>query len=45
MFSKIHNIHHESQLSVIDIEECDEYYIKKILNEKIKYYQKHYLIK
>ncbi|OAX76940.1 hypothetical protein ACJ72_08767, partial [Emergomyces africanus] len=38
-------IHHESQSSVIDIDEHDEYYIKKILDKKIKYYQKHYLIK
>ncbi|OAX77213.1 hypothetical protein ACJ72_08491, partial [Emergomyces africanus] len=38
-------IHHESQLLVININKHDEYYIKKILNEKIRYYQKYYLIK
>ncbi|OAX77021.1 hypothetical protein ACJ72_08685, partial [Emergomyces africanus] len=31
--------------SVIDINECDEYYIEKILDKKIRYYQKYYLIK
>ncbi|OAX77774.1 hypothetical protein ACJ72_07923, partial [Emergomyces africanus] len=38
-------VHHESQSSVIDIDEHDKYYVEKILNEKIRYHQKYYLIK
>ncbi|OAX77137.1 hypothetical protein ACJ72_08568, partial [Emergomyces africanus] len=41
----IEKIHHESQLSVIDVDEHDKYYIEKILDEKIRYHQKYYLIK
>ncbi|OAX77304.1 hypothetical protein ACJ72_08400, partial [Emergomyces africanus] len=36
--------YHESQSSVIDVNEHNEYYIEKILDKKIRYHHKYYLI-
>ncbi|OJD09390.1 hypothetical protein AJ78_09070, partial [Emergomyces pasteurianus Ep9510] len=36
---------HESQSPAIDVDGHEKYYVKKILKKKIRYRQKHYLVK
>ncbi|OJD16901.1 hypothetical protein ACJ73_08840 [Blastomyces percursus] len=38
-------IRHEPQPPAIDVDGHEEYYVEKILDEKIRYRQKHYLVK